>query len=46
MLPLTCEVSAGGVSGVSGSSGELQREIKDGSDSGPGVDVSGNVCRL
>ena len=40
-VPLTCEVVVGSVSGASASSGELEREIKDGSARGPSVGVPG-----
>lgn len=40
-VPLTCDVSAGRVSGASASSGELEREMKDGSSRGPAAAVPG-----
>lgn len=40
-VPLTFGESASGVSGVSASSGELDREMNDGSSRGPLVGVSG-----
>lgn len=40
-IPLTCEVSVSRMSGASASSGELEREMKDGSSRGPLVGVPG-----
>lgn len=40
-LPLACELSAGSVSGASASSGELDREIKDGNSRDPATGILG-----
>lgn len=42
-LPLTCRVLAGSVSGASASSGELDREMKEGSFRGSEVGVPGTA---
>lgn len=41
--PLTCEVSDSSVTGASASSGELEREMKEGSARGPLVGVPGSA---
>lgn len=42
-IPLTCEVLVSSVSGASASSGELEREMKDGSARGPEGGVPGSA---